>query len=343
MNQPAPKRRFRAIRGGFRERSVVWSPLDCGSTNRLWKGRGKVCDWLLKWYRYPEAGIHPEAEIARFLGAFDHVGVAGFGGILEESLGDGGWMTVALIQEWVEGSTAWEKVIRELRDGVVDVVAARRWGRTVGGVHAALSSGGKKSEFGAEPWTESDSRELAKRVEALGVKLLSALSEGQPSQVCPLVWTELRARWSTSEGEREWRQKARALAEVQVGGARSRIHGDLHLGQILEAENGATILVDFEGEPLRSIKERRAMDAPLRDVAGMWRSFSYAGAVSGVGMERVEGLQQSFLGGWSECMPFPEGNWRLLLNGLIWEKAIYETLYELRHRPDWMWVPAQAI
>lgn len=343
MNQPTRKRRFRVIRGGFRERNVVWTPLDYGSTNRLWKGRGKVCDWLLKWYRYPQAGIHPEAEIASFLGAFDHVGVAGFGGILEERFGDGDWMTVALIQKWVEGSTAWEKVIRDLGGGVVDVAAARRWGRTVGGVHAALSCGAKELGFGTEPWTETDSREWSKRVEALGVNLSLALSEGQPSAVCPLVWAELRARWSTSEGEREWREKARALADVKVGGVRSRIHGDLHLGQILDSENGQTILVDFEGEPLRSIDERRAIDCPLRDVAGMWRSFSYAGAVSGAALERVEGLQTSFLEGWSECMPLPEGNWRMLLSGLIWEKAIYETLYELRHRPDWIWVPAQTI
>jgi len=115
------------------------------------------------------------------------------------------------------------------------------------------------------------------------------------------------------------------------------------LGQILEREGGRGpgrfVVVDFEGEPTRAIAERRAKDLPLRDVAGMFRSFAYAAAVAGVSEDIAAQWSAMFLEGWREIMPLPSGEWRVLLDALIWEKAIYEAVYEMRHRPDWLWIP----
>jgi predicted trehalose synthase len=102
-------------------------------------------------------------------------------------------------------------------------------------------------------------------------------------------------------------------------------------------------VVDFEGEPMRSISERRRKDSPLRDVAGMFRSFHYAAAVAGKSPQIAEHWCAEFLKGWLEEAPPPSGEWRKLLAGLIWEKAIYEAGYELRHRPDWLWIPLRAL
>ena len=102
-------------------------------------------------------------------------------------------------------------------------------------------------------------------------------------------------------------------------------------------------MVDFEGEPTRPLAERRAKDLPLRDVAGMFRSFAYAAAVAGVSSAVAESWSMEFLAGWREVMPMPSGDWRALLDALIWEKVIYEAEYELRHRPDWLWIPLSAL
>ena len=77
----------------------------------------------------------------------------------------------------------------------------------------------------------------------------------------------------------------------------------------------------------------------MRDVAGMFRSFAYAAAVAGVSQDIAARWSALFLEGWREVMPLPSGEWRTLLDTLIWEKAIYEAEYELRHRPDWLWIP----
>jgi maltokinase len=125
------------------------------------------------------------------------------------------------------------------------------------------------------------------------------------------------------------------------------VHGDLHLGQILQTGRGVSEshwwVVDFEGEPLRPLEERRAPDLPLRDVAGMWRSFEYAVATAGVAPERARPLQEAFLEGWIERMSLPQDGWKGLLEGLVWEKAIYEALYEIEHRPGWLWIPLRAL
>jgi maltokinase len=133
------------------------------------------------------------------------------------------------------------------------------------------------------------------------------------------------------------------------------MHGDLHLGQTLWAEDpGDWVLIDFEGEPARSLAERRRKRSPLRDVAGMLRSFAYV--VSAVeilrGSAAPEGWEsrarEEFLKGYLETvdqslLPAGEAAFARLLTVFELEKAVYELRYELNNRPDWIHIPVAGI
>ena len=121
----------------------------------------------------------------------------------------------------------------------------------------------------------------------------------------------------------------------------TRIHGDYHLGQLLARGDGGFSVIDFEGEPARPLEERRRPSSPLRDVAGMLRSFDYAASTA----ERETGLaagawlpdaRAAFLDGYG---PNPSP----LLEAFELEKACYEVRYEAGNRPDWLWLPLAAI
>ena len=159
---------------------------------------------------------------------------------------------------------------------------------------------------------------------------------------------------------------------MQVG-MRIRIHGDYHLGQLLRSRNDYVIL-DFEGEPARSLTERRAKQSPLKDVAGMVRSFSYAAysaldrfaqrnPAAARGLEPWAQLWQNaastqFVHAWHTTMlaaessapsghalhltPQPAQAQRML-DAYLLEKALYELLYELNNRPAWVRIPLAGI
>jgi maltokinase len=131
------------------------------------------------------------------------------------------------------------------------------------------------------------------------------------------------------------------------------IHGDLHLGQALYSPDGWKVL-DFEGEPQRPVSERVAPDLPLRDVAGLLRSLDYAAAVGqATDPHWVGHAQISFLEGYREAhagaVPAASGSElsvadaELLLRALVLDKALYEVVYEFRHRPAWMHIPLTAV
>lgn len=122
-----------------------------------------------------------------------------------------------------------------------------------------------------------------------------------------------------------------------------RVHGDLHLGQVILASRGWVVL-DFEGEPLRGLAERRLPDLALRDVAGMLRSFDYAQVASGSSDPGwAHRARHEFLTGYAQSAPArPDENDRLL-RALELDKALYEAVYEARNRPDWLHVPLTGI
>jgi maltose alpha-D-glucosyltransferase/alpha-amylase len=154
-----------------------------------------------------------------------------------------------------------------------------------------------------------------------------------------------------------------AVRRLTTAGMRIRVHGDYHLGQVLRTEEDF-VLIDFEGEPSRSIAERRAKQSPVKDVAGMVRSYSYAAYAalfsftthtpdSYPTLERWADLWQywaadAFLDGYRSAIGgapiVPHGEaWATLLCAFLLDKALYELEYELNHRPDWVLIPLMGI
>ena len=131
--------------------------------------------------------------------------------------------------------------------------------------------------------------------------------------------------------------------------AQQRIHGDLHLGQVISAPGHPWVLVDFEGEPLRPMRERTRLDCPLRDVAGMLRSFDYvAGSLAMDGHplstgEWVNAARAAFAEGYAETSGCDLRASRVVLDALEIDKALYEAVYEVRNRPSWLPIPVGAI
>jgi maltose alpha-D-glucosyltransferase/alpha-amylase len=135
---------------------------------------------------------------------------------------------------------------------------------------------------------------------------------------------------------------------------RIRHHGDYHLGQVLRTPAGEFMIIDFEGEPSKPLAERRRKHSALRDVAGMLRSFAYAGAALAGGGRGAEGgdwerkVRAAFLEGYLRgpppaFLPRDATNVEHLITLFETEKVFYELAYELNNRPDWLWIPMRAL
>jgi trehalose synthase-fused probable maltokinase len=149
------------------------------------------------------------------------------------------------------------------------------------------------------------------------------------------------------------RERLAARAQIGVAGRSIRTHGDYHLGQTLYTRRG-WVIIDFEGEPARPLPERRQKRSPLRDVAGMLRSFAYATSAVEIlrGQTPPEDFEDHARGRFLEAyfatvdptlLPPGEAAVRNLLSIFELEKAIYELQYELNHRPDWVSIPVAGI
>jgi maltose alpha-D-glucosyltransferase/alpha-amylase len=132
-----------------------------------------------------------------------------------------------------------------------------------------------------------------------------------------------------------------ALAAAGTGCLKTRIHGDFHLGQVLVAAGDAYI-IDFEGEPSKSLATRRAKSSPLRDVAGLLRSFSYAAAAGVAGGDFVGEMSAVFLNAYRAAAPAPGGDQAALLELFLLEKSAYEICYEAANRPAWLGIPLRG-
>ncbi len=132
-----------------------------------------------------------------------------------------------------------------------------------------------------------------------------------------------------------------------------RVHGDYHLGQVLRTETGWVVL-DFEGEPATPLAQRRARSSPLRDVAGMLRSFDYAArhqlvgrpggvAVNDAARDWARGNATAFCTGYAEAGGLDPVANQVLLRALLLDKAVYEVMYEARHRPSWLPIPLDSL
>jgi maltose alpha-D-glucosyltransferase/alpha-amylase len=240
------------------------------------------------------------------------------------------------------------------------LAAAALLGRRTAELHLALAIETHDPAFQAEPFTAEDLTLDARRIDTQIHRTLDALRAGMAKL------TDLTADDAATLLSRriELFARAHAITQATPSGKRIRIHGDYHLGQVLRA-HGDFVLLDFEGEPARSLAERRRKQSPLKDVAGMLRSFSYA-AYSGLDqyVQRHSDSQRS-LEPWARlwqnaaCSAFlnaykqttaadptllPEPiQAQALLNAYLLEKALYELLYELNNRPTWVRIPLSGI
>ncbi len=144
-----------------------------------------------------------------------------------------------------------------------------------------------------------------------------------------------------------------ALAKINDPVPAQRVHGDYHLGQVMRTETG-WILLDFEGEPATPLAQRRARSSPLRDVAGMLRSFEYAARFQLLTNPDAERLHDAarewsrrnssaFCAGYAEAGGLDPVANDVLLRALTLDKAVYEVMYEARHRPSWLQIPLESL
>jgi maltose alpha-D-glucosyltransferase/alpha-amylase len=302
---------------------------------------------ILKLFRRLQYGPNPDVEVGWFLTEHSHFrGTPPVAASLTYLSRDGSEAALALLQgfEPNRGDT-WTTTLARVR-GVLEggglsesVTAMARLGQTTGELHLALAGG--SGDFAADPITDVD---IAAWRQAIHDEVHSAAEA-----------LALRAIEVDTEALLRRADGVSALS----GALKTRHHGDYHLGQVLERGDGSFVIIDFEGEPAKPLAVRREKRSPLRDVAGMLRSFDYArnaglralNATDAESTRRAEAwyaaVRDAFLEAYlSTVNKHP----RLMpeqiappLAALELEKAAYEVLYELNNRPDWLPIPLAAL
>jgi trehalose synthase-fused probable maltokinase len=289
---------------------------------------------ILKIYRLVEPALNPEVEVNAFLTGVGFREAPALAGSAVYLL-DGKVHSVAMLQQFVPASgDGWSWVLDRLAsppDGPAQAIeAVAQIGRLTDSMHAALASRPEAPGFPSRhatseelvAWGASARQQLSAALDALEGDDLARLTSAAPRIVAAL-----------------------GAIEVSAGASVSRIHGDYHLGQLLRTADGF-VVIDFEGEPARSMAERRAPASPLRDLAGMLRSLDYAGHAAGraewTGVERTAWIGEAraaFLDAYGGISPQETP----LLAAFELEKACYEVAYEANNRPDWIWLPLGAL
>jgi maltose alpha-D-glucosyltransferase/alpha-amylase len=350
---------------------------------------------ILKLFRRLQPGENPDVEIGRFLTEIAHFRrIATFLGEITLKPVNGESTAVAMLQELVSNEgDGWAWTLEELSrfyestatcpppkdegepatflsEGRISpeaeerawfyIAAAALLGQRTAEMHLALATETDNEAFQVEPLTIEDLRADARRIDAQINRTLDALKLRMS-----ILKDETADAAATILSRRiELFARAHAITQTAPSGETTRIHGDYHLGQVLRSKNDF-VLLDFEGEPARSLAERRKKQCPLKDVAGMLRSFSYA-AWSGLDQyvqrhpdsQRVlepwlrlwqNSVSTAFLNAYRhafaerpELLPAP-AQAQALINAYLLEKALYELLYELNNRPTWVRIPLAGI
>jgi len=363
--------------------------------------------YFLKLFRRLEYGVNPDLEISRYLvekKGFSHIPTPA--GYLEYQRSNVEPMTIAFLQRlapnqntgWQYTVDALEQFLKEIRTSTEPVLApadirmrftqleqrelpehlrgtlgpylesVRCLGRRTAEMHRALASETLDPAFTPEPFSTTYQRSIYLSMcdEASRVfQMLDLCLHNLPGTVRDLGRRVLNLQSKVQA-------RFQAVAALQMTGLRCRVHGDFHLGQVLFTGTDF-ILLDFEGEPLRSIAERRIKRSVIRDVAGMVRSFHYAAysteprrdtqcgaAHATIHLEDVDKINlwvrqwylwvtASFLhayrtaAGQAAFLPATDTEYHILLEAFTLSKAVYELGYELGHRPDWTAIPLQGI
>jgi maltose alpha-D-glucosyltransferase / alpha-amylase len=347
--------------------------------------------FVLKVFRHLEIGVNPDLELGRFLSE-----KAGFrnippvAGAFEYRSGKSEPATMAILQGFVPNhGDAWEHTLDALsiyydriatenisgpnpksRSPVADLLGdyagkAALLGRRTAEMHAALASDRSDSNFAPEAFSAGLQREISESMIGLAQETFGMLRQ----RVSDLPEHARAAATIALASEKTLTDRFRSLADRELTGLRTRIHGDLHLGQVLFTGEDF-MFIDFEGEPARTLAERREKHSPLRDVAGMVRSFHYAAYAalfrrpSGAGPKSGESQSPvPFANAWylavsaeylrayfdtatassANFLPANPDEREFVLNFWLLGKAIYELKYELNHRLDWVAIPLEGI
>lgn len=357
---------------------------------------------IMKLFRKMSSGLNPDLEVGRFL--TDEMGFANtppVAGSIEYLRPNDEPLTVAILQGFVRNEgDAWAYTLDELRTYFDEVLArpelaappvpvtiaglldatnqrepelaselltgyierARLLGQRSAEMHRALAAG-RGAAFAPEPFSQLYQRSLYQSMRSLTVQTFQSLRKLLPSlpdmihDEAALVLAEEDALLA----------RFRRLVGAKIEAVRTRIHGDFHLGQVLFTGKDFMI-IDFEGEPTRPISERRIKRSPLRDVAGMLRSFQYAAyasyfsrvdamSISPEGAKQLQGwadfwcfwVSATYLGSYIEhaaeaaFMPTSRAALEILLESFVLEKVIYEVGYEMNNRPTWLSIPLRGI
>lgn len=294
---------------------------------------------VLKLYRRLEPGPNSEIEIGRFLTDQGFPNAPALAGWLEYR-SRGRTFALAVLQALVPGRGLWEATLerpgRTLR-------LAPLLGRRTAELHLALAQG--TGALAPEPFTPACRRRLRESMRAQAEHALRLLKErfhALPMSARAPALAVMKAQ-------------GRILAAFDSGlrgtlqGRRIRTHGDLHLGQVILTGKDF-VFVDFEGETLKSLAERRLKRSPLYDAAGMLRSFQYAAQsarLKGRRSQWAERTGAAFLDAYLQrarpILPDDPASTRILLDLFCLEKALYELAYEISHRPAWVRIPLKGI
>jgi trehalose synthase-fused probable maltokinase len=351
---------------------------------------------ILKLFRRVESGQNPDLEISEFLTRQGFANTPPMAGAIVLQTGSEP-QALALLQafvpnqgdawkftlDWLDGAlAAWEKTPapnsvpalpaeRPLRAAASPLPSPVR--DTFGGfltsvetlamrtaqMHLALASDAAEADFAPEPFTDSDRRTYLSRASDYARETFALLRERAKA-----LGSDLQA-----EAQRIAALEPVALARYAklsnepVSVAKIRIHGDYHLGQVL-ATGDDFMIIDFEGEPVRSIAERRLKQLALRDVAGMIRSLHYASCTAAT-THATKSSRPAEVVAWTKSwyawntvaflaayrqtvgrpsfLPQTAAAFEQLLEACLLEKAIYELRYELNNRPDWIYLPLAAL
>ncbi len=362
------------------------------NTSILYGGR-----LILKLFRRQEAGPNPDCEIGQYLTeqtGFDRI--PPFAGALEYACsgreaatlamvqglvaneGDGWKWTLEQLDHYYEdcapmaypGNGIKGKSIFELSESEPSELArehlgiyldsAAILGRRTAELHGALSAAYDNPAMRPERMEAGHLRALAGQLREHAQAVLDTLKENLsklPDEAVEQAGYVLNHR-------RQFLDRFHAVESLEAGGLLTRIHGDYHLGQVLRVKNDYVIL-DFEGEPARPLAERRAKHSPLKDVAGMLRSFSYAAYASLLNYTTRRPDDYSRLAPWGRLwesataseflrvylatageagfLPGDRRGLRTLLEAYLLDKALYELRYELNNRPAWIRIPLLGI
>jgi maltose alpha-D-glucosyltransferase / alpha-amylase len=373
-----------------------WSSTEQSNTSIVFGGQ-----LILKLYRRVTAGINPDLELGRHLTAtgFDHI-AALFGSMeyarsQRDSRRNGEPLTVAVLNEYVtnEGD-GWRHALhaldlfleevttsspldptapvpswRELPQGLPDALGPdavgpilddlRLLGQRTAEMHLHLAR--PAGDFAPEPFNKLYQRSLYQSIRAEVKPTLQLLRRASEALAPP---AQVAAR-ELLDHQGDLEARIAVVRAHPIDGLRIRIHGDLHLGQVLRVGHDF-VVIDFEGEPARPTSARRIKRSPLRDVAGMLRSFQYV-ARAATAARADQGLNEpsapleaaverwrrwaevAYLAGYLETpgidrlLPTEPTGIVGLLDTLLLEKALYELSYELASRPDWVLTPLEGV